>query len=65
MLLPSRFAAWIPFTNSLDANGNPDSLWYRKKQDSIFLLKFLDSLFLKTFQDLWYEDDLRFVACRL
>lgn len=45
--------AWIPFyKNSLDANGNPDSLWYRKKQDSIFSVKILDSLFLKkTFQD--------------
>lgn len=45
--------AWIPFyKNTLDATGNPDTLWYAKKQDSIFSVKILDSLFLKkSFQD--------------
>jgi len=45
--------AWIPFyKNSLDSLGNPDTLWYAKKQDSIFFVKILDSLFLKkTYQD--------------
>lgn len=45
--------AWIPFyKNSLDAAGNPDSLWYTKVQDSIFSVKISDSLFLKqSFQD--------------
>jgi beta-glucosidase-like glycosyl hydrolase/CubicO group peptidase (beta-lactamase class C family) len=45
--------AWIPFyKNSLDATGNPDSLWYAKVQDSVFSVKILDSLFLKkSFQD--------------
>lgn len=45
--------AWIPFyKNSLDAAGNPDSLWYAKVQDSVFSVKILDSLFLKkSFQD--------------
>ena len=45
--------AWIPFyKNSLDSLGNPDTLWYSKKQDSVFSVKILDSLFLKkSFQD--------------
>ncbi len=45
--------AWIPFyKNSLDATGNPDSLWYAKVQDAVFSVKILDSLFLKkSFQD--------------
>lgn len=45
--------AWIPFyKNSLDVSGNPDSLWYAKKQDSVFSVKILDSLYLKkSFQD--------------
>ena len=49
----SGLPAWIPFyKNSLDAAGNPDTLWYAKKQDSVFSVKILDSLFLKkSFQD--------------
>lgn len=45
--------AWIPFyKNSLDAAGNPDSLWYSKTQDSLFSVRISDSLFLKrSFQD--------------
>lgn len=45
--------AWIPFyKKSLDANGNPDSLWYSNKSDSIYSIKILDSLYLKSsFQD--------------
>ena len=45
--------AWIPFyKHTLDAAGNPDSIWYSKKQDSIFSVKILDSLYLKkSFQD--------------
>jgi beta-N-acetylhexosaminidase len=45
--------AWIPFyKNSLDSLGNPDTLWYAKKQDSIFSVKILDSLYLKrSYQD--------------
>ncbi|HPH87133.1 MAG TPA: glycoside hydrolase family 3 N-terminal domain-containing protein [Chitinophagales bacterium] len=49
----SGLPAWIPFyKNSLDAAGNPDSLWYSKKQDSVFSVKISDSLYLKkSFQD--------------
>ncbi|MBP6659552.1 MAG: serine hydrolase [Chitinophagales bacterium] len=49
----SGLPAWIPFyKNSLDSLGNPDTLWYSKKQDSVFSVKILDSLFLKkSFQD--------------
>lgn len=45
--------AWIPFyKRSLTTEGNPDSMWYSKKQDSEFSVKILDSLYLKKpFQD--------------
>jgi beta-glucosidase-like glycosyl hydrolase/CubicO group peptidase (beta-lactamase class C family) len=45
--------AWIPFyKNSLDSLGNPDTLWYAKKQDSVFSVKILDNLYLKkSYQD--------------